>query len=243
MFAEAWEVARDFPRLAAGNEEAWKGVQHVDPRLVIAVVTFLAHQLVWTSLNIFFGSLDYFQLLQRYKLPRKNQPSRKLVLRCLGEAFFNQYLISPLGQYFILAPLFLACGISLTPKSGWVEATWQMLVMTLLNDALFYWTHRALHHPLLYARFHKQHHMFNAPTSICAEMVRIWETTDTHSGYELPWSVWSLFWWQGGARQHDFHHTDNTGNYGGLATIFWDRWCGTDKAYRTHLEQLKRKDQ
>ena len=27
-------------------------------------------------------------------------------------------------------------------------------------DTIFYWTHRALHHPLLYKRIHKQHHQY-----------------------------------------------------------------------------------
>lgn len=27
--------------------------------------------------------------------------------------------------------------------------------------------------------------------------LRIWETIESHSGYDFPWSVWSLFDWQG----------------------------------------------
>ena len=30
----------------------------------------------------------------------------------------------------------------------------------LLEDTLFYWTHRLFHHPWLYATFHKTHHRF-----------------------------------------------------------------------------------
>ena len=35
---------------------------------------------------------------------------------------------------------------------------WQFVVCILLEDFFFYWSHRLLHHPLLYARVHKQHH-------------------------------------------------------------------------------------
>ena len=40
---------------------------------------------------------------------------------------------------------------------------------------------------------------------------------------------------QGGAKQHDFHHSHNVGNFGGAHTIFWDWACGTDSAYRAYL--------
>ena len=36
------------------------------------------------------------------------------------------------------------------------------------------------------------------------------------------------------ARAHDFHHSHNSGNYGGFFR-FWDWACGTDAAYRRHL--------
>jgi sterol desaturase/sphingolipid hydroxylase (fatty acid hydroxylase superfamily) len=27
--------------------------------------------------------------------------------------------------------------------------------------------------------------------------LRVWETVESHSGYEFPWSPWNLFEWQG----------------------------------------------
>lgn len=27
--------------------------------------------------------------------------------------------------------------------------------------------------------------------------LRMWETIESHSGYDFPWSIWSLFDWQG----------------------------------------------
>lgn len=40
------------------------------------------------------------------------------------------------------------------------------------------------------------------------------------------------------APAHDFHHTHNTGNFGGWF-IFWDWLCGTDQRYSLHLEKNK----
>jgi len=60
--------------------------------------------------------------------------------------------------------------------------------------------------------------------------IRIWETVDAHSGYEFPWSPWSLIKAvQGGSARHDFHHSHNIGNFGLLH--IWDWLMGTDAAY------------
>jgi sterol desaturase/sphingolipid hydroxylase (fatty acid hydroxylase superfamily) len=55
---------------------------------------------------------------------------------------------------------------------------------------------------------------------------RIGETVANHSGYDLPWSVYSLIPGQGTATAHDLHHSVNTGNFSSFFT-HWDSWCGT----------------
>merc|ERR1711924_200628 len=42
------------------------------------------------------------------------------------------------------------------------------VVGLLWNEVMFYWSHRMLHHPKLYARFHKQHHEYTAPFALAA---------------------------------------------------------------------------
>lgn len=59
------------------------------------------------------------------------------------------------------------------------------------------------------------------------------ETLDAHSGYSLPFSLFTLLPVFSGALGHDFHHTHWKGNFG--ATPFWDWLCGTDAPYKEFL--------
>ena len=39
-----------------------------------------------------------------------------------------------------------------------------LVLMVILHDAYFYWTHRLLHHPAFFERFHRVHHLSTTPT-------------------------------------------------------------------------------
>lgn len=54
--------------------------------------------------------------------------------------------------------------------------------------------------------------------------LRIWETVDAHCGYEVPFPFAFPF---SDVLRHDWHHSANNGNYGGV-TLFWDWAMGTD---------------
>ena len=55
---------------------------------------------------------------------------------------------------------------------------------------------------------------------------RIGETITNHSGYDFPWTVWSILPFQGSAYAHDAHHSvslgsTKSGNYASFF-IWWD---------------------
>lgn len=71
--------------------------------------------------------------------------------------------------------------------------------------------------------------------------IRIGEIVDTHSGFEFKYSPYSMFWWQGGADRHEFHHSHNVGCYGSF-TVIWDAIMGTDEAYNKYrLRKMERR--
>ena len=68
--------------------------------------------------------------------------------------------------------------------------------------------------------------------------VRVAETTDVHSGYDIPISPFYLLPGYAGARVHDFHHFNFEGNYA-PTFVWWDQICGTDNYYKDFNEKIR----
>lgn len=49
-------------------------------------------------------------------------------------------------------------------ERGFAYLIGSVVVLLVLQDTYFYWTHRAMHHPLLYRRFHRIHHVSQNPS-------------------------------------------------------------------------------
>ncbi len=60
--------------------------------------------------------------------------------------------------------------------------------MIVAHDTYFYWTHRAMHHPLLYKRFHLAHHRSVTPTAFAAYSFSIGEAT-AMGFFVLIWQI------------------------------------------------------
>jgi len=67
---------------------------------------------------------------------------------------FSVYIGSQSGIFGIVGDL------PASPVVGLVD----LAIMIIAHDAYFYWIHRAMHHPRLYRRFHRLHHLSRTPT-------------------------------------------------------------------------------
>ena len=233
---------------------------------VITIVT--VHTVVYWGLGLFYLLSHHFNLFPKYKL---NNSPVKVTKGLIKECFFSILFSHSILQLLLVCAydVFVWRGMKIsgpTPSIAHIIA--EVVLSFAINDSVFYWLHRALHHPLLYARYHKKHHVFKNSIGINAEFaspveylfanafptligplilqshhltilvylaLRFWETVESHSGYHLPWSVWSLFDWQAGARFHDYHHSHNIGNYGGVCSSFWDSLFHTNSSYLLFL--------
>ncbi len=78
----------------------------------------------------------------------------------------------------LVFPFFSWRGLSFdAPFPSVHVAIMQILVSMIVEDALFYWAHRGLHHPLIYKHIHKQHHLYKNTVSYAAEFANPIEQT------------------------------------------------------------------
>jgi sterol desaturase/sphingolipid hydroxylase (fatty acid hydroxylase superfamily) len=76
---------------------------------------------------------------------------------------------------------------------------------------------------------------------ICFFAIKLWQSIDAHSGFRMPFPMtpWNILPGMDCVGAHDFHHSHNTGNYGGFF-MFWDWLCGTDLTYKKYLNNLRK---
>lgn len=157
-------VSRPYAALAA----AWD-----DDRTFFVLCAFVAH----TGTCVLFNGAMYLisgtSTMRSAHLDRKpaEVPTRELRLALLRDGLVNHLLTSPAGSYWLVYPLAVAGGMGApaSPLPGPARCAWLLAAAHLVNDWSFYWTHRALHVPVLYALFHKQHHAFRGSVGPAAE--------------------------------------------------------------------------
>jgi len=67
---------------------------------------------------------------------------------------------------------------------------------------------------------------------------RLMDTTELHSGYELPWSMFRVLPFATPTSHHDYHHSHNIGTFGSYF-CFWDTIWGTNGHYYEHLSKTE----
>ena len=133
--------------------------------LAAFVFTYLVHGALWVL-------LDLLPIAQVYKL----QPDAKIpwptTLRIIRDALANLLIVGTL-YVLVLAHWSIAnnntAGVRLhEPLPTHEQRLLWFLAHVTVNEILFYYSHRALHHPRLYLAIHKWHHKFPAPNALAA---------------------------------------------------------------------------
>jgi sterol desaturase/sphingolipid hydroxylase (fatty acid hydroxylase superfamily) len=111
-------------------------------------------------------------LLARPLAARKIRPERPKARQLLLEFCFSVRSIAIFSTVglatFALARSGYLPGPSVAVRwgTGWAVAS--LILMILAHDAYFYWTHRAIHDPRLFRRFHLRHHRSHNPSPFSA---------------------------------------------------------------------------
>jgi Delta7-sterol 5-desaturase len=84
---------------------------------------------------------------------------------------------------------------------GWVYFVLSILIMILLHDAWFFFTHRLMHHPILFKHIHKVHHQSTDPSPFAAFSFHPLEAIVEAGAYIIfsflfPVHLFALLGWQ-----------------------------------------------
>ncbi|XP_074467093.1 fatty acid hydroxylase domain-containing protein 2 [Sebastes fasciatus] len=106
--------------------------------------------------------------ITRYRIQvDKNNPVDPDKLRhVLKTVVFNHLFISGpmvVAAYYLMTSRGDPCGPEL-PTFQW--ALMELAAFSIMEELIFYYSHRLFHQPSLYKRFHKQHHEWTAPIGV-----------------------------------------------------------------------------
>lgn len=92
-------------------------------------------------------------------------PRSKEYLREIGYSLVTVVIFTIIGSLIFLSPItpFTYVYYSLE-EYGLGYFFLSVVVMLVLHDTYFYWTHRAMHHPRLFKLFHRVHHLSTNPS-------------------------------------------------------------------------------
>jgi Delta7-sterol 5-desaturase len=75
-----------------------------------------------------------------------------------------------------------------TGPTGWIAMTAYVAVLLIVHDAWFYWTHRLLHTPAFFKKWHRTHHKTVTPTPFAAYAFD-WRESVVQAGMPVIWQL------------------------------------------------------
>jgi sterol desaturase/sphingolipid hydroxylase (fatty acid hydroxylase superfamily) len=145
-----------------------KYLSNVDDRIIFTIGLWGTNIIVFYGLNLILFIFYYYNLFPEKRINKGDLPPQSLINDCVRHNLISHFLIQPVAAYFMY-PVFSYFGCiiraPLPPISIFLR---DILICIAVNDTLFYWAHRTLHHPAIYKYIHKKHHLFNYSIGIAA---------------------------------------------------------------------------
>jgi len=158
----------------------WSAItQEYSPHTIYILGTLLLHHTIFWTITLPLLYLDLTHTpayLHAFKIQPKTHITLEEATKCILNVLLNQFLVM-LPFNVLLYYLVVANGglIINAPLPTLNTILWQGLVCIVVEDILFYYSHRLLHSPYFYQRIHKVHHQFRAPIGMASEYAHPFE--------------------------------------------------------------------
>lgn len=225
--------------------------------------TFAVHFLtfwLWSLLLAIVDLAHWPRFLYKHKIQATTHVGVAGYGKCIAVVLFNQTCLS-LPINWVMGSMYVDRGMSVDPNSmpSIPRVARDLFICIVVEEILFYYSHRLLHMPSIYKYIHKVHHAFPAPIAPASEYAHPIEfvfgnvfpvllgpyLARAHVQVLWLWMMLAISATCNGhsgylmpfspfhdARNHDIHHSSFTGNFG--ATGFLDWVHGTSKDYTSN---------
>ncbi|KAL2827499.1 hypothetical protein BJY01DRAFT_261876 [Aspergillus pseudoustus] len=212
------------------------------------IIGFVIPATIYMLIDVVFPKFS-----QRHKIQTaRRQPTRAQIAHCVKVTLFNHVWIVAVHAALTYAAGFDKAMLNLDPTiPGWQTIVTDFIFGLLAREISFYYVHRALHHPSIYAHIHKMHHKYITPVAFAAEYAHPIEhllanvlpitlplyLKGAHFVSIMIFTVFEL--WEAAAdhsgydflklppaEMHDLHHEKFRVNYGTIGLMDWIH--GTD---------------
>lgn len=188
---------------------------------------------------------------------------RAKLKKALKTIMFNNLILNALFSYPIYRQqVHVGCSFAVDDTPRWPTILRDLAICTIIQEIVFYYSHRLLHHPWLYASIHKKHHQWTAPIGIVAIYASPVEYL-TGNGLSVVlgplitrshiviWWIWlslamivTIVHHSGyhlpclpSPQFHDYHHLTYNWNFGTLGILDWLH--GTDAGFRKTVQRKR----